>query len=67
MMIQMHEELNQYQPITTDINQTAKQRENTHAFRFLSALRSEYEPIKSQILGSSEFLTYLRYFLSFNT
>ena len=46
------EELNIYQPISSDVKIMKKQRDSTHVARFLSRLPKSLNPVKSQILAS---------------
>ena len=46
------EELNIYQPISSDVKIMKKQRDSTHVARFFSRLPKSLNPVKSQILAS---------------
>lgn len=48
------EELNLYQPLTPDLEKQKKQREEFRVYKFLAGLKPIYEPVRVQILGSSE-------------
>ena len=48
------EELNIYQPISSDVKIMKKQRDSMHVAHFLSGLPKSWNPVKSQIFASPD-------------
>ena len=48
------DEINQYHPVTSDIEVLKKQREEFYVSKFLSRLHSNLQAIKSNILASDD-------------
>jgi hypothetical protein len=53
-----YEELKLYRPPTTDLNVLQEREETNRVYTFLAALDSSYEPIRAQILLSTEKLSF---------
>ena len=56
-LLEYHEELNIYQPISFDVEIMKKQRDSMHVARFLFGLPKSLNLVKSQILASLDLLS----------
>jgi predicted component of viral defense system (DUF524 family) len=53
----MWDELNVYKPLSTDLQKQQKYREEFRIAKFLSGLKSDFAPIRAQILSGKDIPT----------